>query len=154
MSVRRYPYSDFLRGPSKVLPALDAADVILERRDDDNLVLSRAERFDAARTGMTVTTRALLALVRRDHTVAEELLTEQLPWLHWLPPDERVDCVTDLVAHLAAGADTDSLLPFARALAAWQSTAEAWSDPDLVERLRSDFPGDGPAIVRPEPPGS
>lgn len=152
MAVRRYPYSDFLRGPSKVLPALESADVILERRDDDNLVLSRAERFDAARSGMAVATRALLALVKRDLGLTEEILTEQLPWLHWLPPDEREDCVKDLLAHLLAGADTDSLLPFAHALAAWRSTAEVWSDPELVERLRSDLPGDGLTLDRPQSP--
>lgn len=150
MTVRRFPYSDFLRGPSKVLPALDNADVVLERRDDDDLVLSRAERFDATRSGMAVATRALIALVKHDRSLAENILTEQLPWLHWLPPDERDDCVKDLLAHLAAGAETDSLMPFARALAAWRSTAEVWSDPELAERLNTEFVGDGPTIERPQ----
>ncbi|GAB3564529.1 hypothetical protein GCM10027445_08480 [Amycolatopsis endophytica] len=149
MTVERFPYSDFLLGPGKVLPALEGSDVVLERRDDENLVLTRIERFEAAQSGMSVAAHALQALLKRDRPLAEELLTEQLSWLHWLPPDERGDCVRDLLAHLLAGADTNSLLPFARALSAWQSTAEAWSDPELAERVRSDFPGDGPALERP-----
>ncbi|MFY1635304.1 hypothetical protein ACN27F_18855 [Solwaraspora sp. WMMB335] len=40
MAVRR---AGFLRGPSQVLPSLADADVILERRDEENLVLMRAE---------------------------------------------------------------------------------------------------------------
>ncbi len=99
---------------------------------------------------MAVATRALMALVKYDRSLAEDILAEQLPWLHWLPPDERDDCMKDLLAHLAAGADTDSLMPFARALAAWQSTAEVWSDPELAERLSTDFSGTGTTIDRPQ----
>jgi hypothetical protein len=149
MSVRSFPYSAFLRGPSQVLPSLTDADVVLERRDEENLVLTRAERFEAAATGLRFAARSLAILARRHRDLAEEALAEELPWLTWLPAQERPTCVRELLADLIAGADTGLLLPFARNLASWQSTAEAWSDPQLAHELQGPFDGDGPALGRP-----
>ena len=67
-----------------------------------------------------------------------EVTAEELPWLKWLPGEARSECVSEL-DHLLAGADTGLLLPFARALRGWQSTAEIYSDPGLAERLRGPF---------------
>jgi hypothetical protein len=47
--------------------------------------------------------------------------------------------VTELLDHLLAGADTGLLVPFARALGEWKSTAEIYSDPELARRLRGPF---------------
>jgi hypothetical protein len=73
-----------------VLPTLDDADVVLERRDEENLL-----------------------------------------------------------RQLVAGADTGLLVPFARSLTSWRSTAEVWSDPQLARGLQGPFPGDGGEAVRP-----
>ncbi len=124
--------------------------MILERRDDENLVLTRSDRFAAGQVGMTVAAHLLRTLARRDLSLVEELVAEELAWLHWLPATERRQCVDDLLGHLAAGAETGTLLPFAQALAQWRSTAEVWSDHDLARRLRGPFPGDGAGIERPD----
>jgi hypothetical protein len=132
VTVQTFPYSAFLRGPSRVLPSLADADVILARRDEENLVLMREERFEAAATGLRIAARSLAVLARRQRDLAEELLAEELPWLTWLPAAERLACVRELLADLVAGADTGLLMPFARNLASWRSTAEVWSDPTLA----------------------
>jgi hypothetical protein len=150
VTVQTFSYSTFLRGPSQVLPSLADADVILERRDEENLVLMRAERFEAAAAGLRIAARSLAVLARRQRDLAEELLAEELPWLTWLPAAERLSCVRELLADLVAGADTGLLTPFARNLASWRSTAEVWSDPTLARDLRGPFDGDGPVIDRPE----
>ncbi|MEV4286750.1 hypothetical protein AB0K40_14700 [Nonomuraea bangladeshensis] len=149
MTTKRFPYSAFLRGPSEVLPTLDSADVILERRDDENLILMRAERFEAGTASLRIAARALAIVARRNAGLAEEVLAEELPWLTWLPDTERQECVRELLAHLMAGADTGELLPFARALTSWRSTAVIWSDPQLARDLHGPFPGDGPDVPRP-----
>ena len=149
MATKTFPYSAFLRGPSQVLPSLDDADVILERRDEEDLVLVRQERFEASLTSLKIAARALATLARRDAGLAEEVLAEELPWLHWLPETERLACVKELLADLVAGADTGLLLPFGRSLASWRSTAEAWSDPQLARRLQGPFSGDGDDVARP-----
>jgi hypothetical protein len=151
VTTQTFPYSAFLRGPSQVLPSLADADVILERRDEENLVLMRAERFEATATGLRIAARSLAILARRQRDLAEELLAEELPWLTWLPAEERLACVKELLADLVAGADTGLLTPFARNLASWRSTAQVWSDPNLARELQGPFDGEGPLIDRPLP---
>ncbi|KAB8197744.1 hypothetical protein FH608_004270 [Nonomuraea phyllanthi] len=149
MATRSFPYSTFLRGPSEVLPTLDDADVILERRDDENLILMRAERFEAGAASLRIAGRALATVARRNASLAEEVLAEELPWLTWLPETERHQCVRELLDHLIAGADTGEFLPFARSLISWRSTAVVWSDPRLARELQGPFSGDGPDAARP-----
>ncbi|MEU0564539.1 hypothetical protein ABZ297_03935 [Nonomuraea sp. NPDC005983] len=149
MTTKSFPYSAFLRGPSQVLPSLESADVILERRDDENLILMRAERFEAGTASLRIAARALAIVARRNSDLAEEVLTEELPWVTWLPDTERHECVRELLGHLIAGADTGELLPFGRALASWRSTAIVWSDPQLARELQGPFTGDGPDVPRP-----
>jgi len=144
-----YPYSTFLRSPSEVIAALETSDVELERRDAQNVVLIRSDRFAATRTGMAAAAHVLRMLARRDPDLAAELFEEEFAWMHWLPEAERHHCVADLLVNLDAGADTGSLVPFALAVAAWRSTAEVWSDPNLAQRLRGPLDGDGPVIQRP-----
>ncbi|WP_424535093.1 hypothetical protein ACOZ38_33680 [Sphaerisporangium viridialbum] len=116
MATKSFPYSAFLRGPSQVLPSLDDADVMLERRDENNLVLMRAARFEAGAATLRIAARALAILARRNSDLAEEVLAEELPWTTWLPETERHTCVRELLGHLLAGADTGELVPFSRAL--------------------------------------
>lgn len=134
--MQNFAYSAFLRGTSQVLPSLADADVILERRGEENLVLSRVERFDAVATGLRFAARSLAILARRHRDLAEEALAEELPWLTWLPAEERPACVRELLGDLLAGAETGLLVPFARNLASWRSTAEAWADPQLARDLQ------------------
>ncbi len=149
MSTKTFSYSAFLRGPTQVLPSLDDADVILERRDDENLVLMRADRFEAGVAGIRVAARALAILARRNSDLAEEVLAEELPWITWLPEAERHLCVRELLQDLVAGAETDEFLPFSRSLTSWRSTAVVWSNPNLARELQGPFPGDGPEVPRP-----
>jgi hypothetical protein len=149
MATKSFPYSAFLRGPSELLPTLDNADIILERRDDENLILMRAERFEAGAATLRIAARALAIVARRNSDLAQEVLAEELPWLTWLPDTERHECVRELLGHLMAGADTGELLPFARALTSWRSTALIWSDPSLAHDLQGPFSGDGAEVTRP-----
>jgi hypothetical protein len=149
MATKSFSYSAFLRGPSQVLPSLDDADVILERRDEENLVLMRSERFEAGAESLHIAARALAVINRRYPDLAAEVMAEELPWLRWLPNEEQPECVAELLGHLTAGADTGLLLPFSRALTSWRSTAEVWSDPNLARRLQGPFEGDGADVERP-----
>jgi hypothetical protein len=152
MTVRTFPYSSFLRSPAQVLPSLDHTDVMLEHRDEENLVLMREERFEAILSGMRLAARSLALLADRHRPLAEEALSEELPWLHWLPESEQHSCVRELLTELIAGAETGLLLPFARSFASWRSTAEAWADPQVAKELQAPFAGDGPELL-PRPGG-
>jgi hypothetical protein len=146
VTTKVFSYSSFLRGPSEVLPSLDEGDVVLERRDAESLVVTRHDRYAARLFGMGVATRMLVHLVNEDPERAARLVSDEMPWLIWLPEDERARCVHELVANLAAGADTGTLEPFARAVGEWRDTAEVWADPELADRFRTGFPGNGPEL--------
>jgi hypothetical protein len=149
MTTKQVPYSSFLRGPADVLSVLEEADVVLERRDAESLVLTPVHRFEARNEGMAVAARALQEMLHRDPSRADEVMQASVSWLHWLPDDERRSCINELVLELEAGAATGNLEPFAGALRAWRSTAEVWSDPELARRLSRGFAGDGPLLKRP-----
>jgi hypothetical protein len=139
MTTRTSPFSTLINKQTSVFPALDDADVILERRDAENLVLMRSERFQAMTDGLALAAKSLAVIARTNRPLAEEVFAEELRWLVWLPAEARSECVAELLDHLLAGADTGLLLPFAHALREWKSTAEAYSDPELARRLRGPF---------------
>ncbi|WP_242891841.1 hypothetical protein [Actinomadura litoris] len=142
-----FPWSTLARDAGSVFPALDDSDVVLERRDGENLVLMRAERFEAARQALVIAARSLSILARRHRALAEEALAEELPWLVWLPVEERPQAVGELLDNLIAGVDTREFGPFLRALGAWRSTAIAWSDPNTARRLADPFDETGGEVV-------
>lgn len=139
MATRTFPFSTLINKQTSIFPALDDADVILERRGAEDLVLMRSERFTAMTEGLRLASRSLSVIARENKELAEEVFAEELAWLTWLPADGRAECVTELLNHLLAGADTGLFLPFARALLEWKSTAEIYSDPELAMRLRGPF---------------
>jgi hypothetical protein len=100
--------------------------------------------------GLGLAAKSLAVIARTNRSLAEDVFAEELPWLVWLPVEARPECVTELLDHLLAGADTGLLLPFARALREWKSTAEIYSDPELARRLRGPFTTEAAVdVVRP-----
>ena len=139
MTTKTFPFSTLINKQTSVFPALDDGDVVLERRDAENLVLMRSERFQAMAEGLRLAARSLSIIARTNRALAEDVFAEELPWLTWLPTEARPECIAELLDHLLAGAATGLFVPFARALREWSSTAEIYSDPELARRLRGPF---------------
>ncbi|MEU2031655.1 hypothetical protein [Nocardia amamiensis] len=150
MTAKSFPFSDLIRKQTSVFPALADADVILERRDAENLVLSRSERFEAKETALRLLARTIAIIARSNRGLAEEVFAEELPWLKWLPDTGRAEAAAELLDQLIAGADTGLFTPFARDLVAWQHTAEIYAQPELAQRLAGPFdPSDFSEVSRP-----
>ncbi|MGQ4600050.1 hypothetical protein [Nocardia sp. R6R-6] len=150
MAEKSFPFSDLIRKQTSVFPALADADVILERRDAENLVLSRSERFEAKETALRLLARTIAIIARSNRGLAEEVFAEELPWLKWLPDTGRAEAAAELLDQLIAGADTGLFTPFARDLVAWQHTAEIYAQPELAHRLTGPFdPADFSEVSRP-----
>lgn len=131
------------------MPYLEDGDVQLERRDDENLVLTRYGRFAAREQGMSLAARLLGDVVHDRADLISSLLRKELPWIRWLPDSEQTECIEELMAELVASADTGIFEPFARAVRGWKSTAEVWSDRELADRLKGSFAGEGAGISKP-----
>lgn len=147
MTTKNFPWSTLARDASSVFPALEESDVVLERRDAENLILMRVGRFDAAKEALTFAARSLRILAREHRGLAEDALAEELPWLVWLPADERRQAVSELLDDLIAGVSTREFIPFVRSMRAWQATAIAWSDPTTARALADPFDETGGEVI-------
>jgi hypothetical protein len=133
---RTVPMSDLSRRTTEITAMLDEDDVVLGRRDAADLYLSTRERHEREVQGLRVTTRTLARLAGERPDLAGDALMDTLPWMAWLPGEDQVACLGDLLRDLRAGAETGVLLPFTISLAAWESTAIAWVSPEIARALR------------------
>ncbi|MBF6082654.1 hypothetical protein IU485_14900 [Nocardia cyriacigeorgica] len=133
--MKSLPFSDLVRKQTSVFPLLEDADVLLERRDAENVVLMRNDRYTAMDGALRIAARSLSMVAKANREMAEEVFAEELPWLTWLPAEHRAEAVRELLDNLLAGADTGFYLPFMRELIAWKHTAEIWTDPSVVADL-------------------
>ena len=72
--------------------------MILGRRDAADLYLSTRERHEREVSGLQVTTRALAALAAVRPDLAGDALTQTLPWMAWLPTEEKITCLLPRMA--------------------------------------------------------
>ncbi len=143
-------YSGFLRGPTVATDAVERGDVLLERRDGVDLVLTTVTRVDANDEALSLGAVTLRVLSQSNPTMVASALAEQLPWLSWLPDADRLACTTELINDLAASAALHNFTKFHHDLVAWKHTAEVWSDPELARRLSGSFAGDAGKVARPQ----
>jgi len=118
----------------------------LRRRDDVDLVLTTAPRYEQDHAVLSVATRLFAALMRDAETrwLMLRVLPEVFPWVRFLPADDAQLFVTELVQTLEGANDLENLAPVARLVAAWRHTAEVHADPDLIRALRQDAADHGP----------
>jgi hypothetical protein len=77
---RTIPLSNLVQRPTEVAALAAEQDVILGRRNADDLYLSTRERHERQAQGLRITTAALASLARSRPDLAGEAPTESLPW--------------------------------------------------------------------------
>ena len=130
------PLSKLHRATSEVASLVADQDVILGRRDAEDLYLSTRERHDRSASAQRITTAMLAEMARTRPDLAGEAMVATLPWMTWLPSEDKIACLEELLAQLRAGAETGELRPFELALEAWMSTAVVYSDPKVLAELQ------------------
>lgn len=135
--------SDFLRKSGEVLEEVNEHDVLLRRRDGHDLLLVRADRQAAVHEAVGISSSLLAWFVRSHQGELAGALGDGLPWLRFLPEEDRAAFVREFVDTIEACASLDSFDQLGILLEQWRNTAYAWSRPELLERLRSDHPGEG-----------
>src|SRR5690348_2591751 len=111
--------SEFLQHSGRVLPELDDGDLILHRRDGEDVVMMTLRHDRALRT----TTRTFFALSTGDPHAVEVVL----PWIVFLTLADRAECIRELLEVGAAALQSGRLGALADTLYAWEATAlAAW----------------------------
>jgi hypothetical protein len=130
--------SDFLRKSGDVLREVDDHDVLLHRRDGADLMLVRADREAVVRDAIGLSS-SFMSWFARTH--ARELvagLPDVLPWLRFLPANDRETFSHELVQTLEACISLDAYDQLGLLLQQWRNTAYVWSRPQLLRALQTD----------------
>jgi hypothetical protein len=142
MAVTEATFSDLINKPKATLEPLTSSyshSIRLRRRDDVDLMVITATRYEQEHVVMGVAARLFSALVlHRDAESMFELLPEVFPWVTFLPVDDRRQFLDEFVATLRAAEDLDLLAPVAQLITEWRHTAEVFADPTLLAVLRRD----------------
>lgn len=149
MRLIEHPFSDLLRRPKEVARDVEEGDVLLRRRDEPDLWLSRADREAERSQTFAAVARALRTLAVHSPAALGEALGEAFPWLEFLPNRERDLFVEEFSRVVTAAAELDNVAPVTQLLREWRSTAEIHADPSLAKRLVSPLKAGGDRVPRP-----
>ena len=150
MRVVERPFSDLLRRPKEVTEEVENGDVLLRRRDEPDLRLTRADREVQRANTFSAIGRALRNLAVHNAAALADALTDAFPWVEFLPPAERRLFVDEFSRVVSAAASVDNYEPLSQMLREWSATAEIHADPKLARRLGQALDAGGAAVARPE----
>lgn len=146
-----HTFSYMLKNSGAVLAEVVTSDVLLERRDGDDVVLSTKQREETIRDGLTTTTRLLAGFLLREDLYQEVSTSaaESLPWVSWLSTEDRELFLGDLVRTTQACLDTEYFQPLTTMLSQWKVTAQVSHDPRLQEFLSQPIDDSPTVLTRP-----
>lgn len=129
-------FSDLLRHPNDVAADLDAGDVLLRRRDEPDLRLTRADR-DADRTEVfRVLAGSFRNLAVYSPKVLDSAVLDAFAWSEFLPVKDRRAFLDEFSRTLSASAEIDTYGQLAQVVREWRATAEVYAEPSPARRLK------------------
>lgn len=149
MRVIERQFSDLLRHPKDVTNDVEDNDVLLRRRDEPDLRLTRADREADRADAFTALTRALRNLATHNPGALSDALGDAFAWLEFLPAKDRRAFVAEFSRVVTAAADLDNYAPLTQLVREWRATAEIHADPKLARRLRRAIDAEGDRVAPP-----
>lgn len=156
MTVAEFPFSTLLRAPRTVTDRLASGDVVLHRRDGEDLYLSVRSRAERDAESVGEATRMLAALTRspEGQRLVTSALRDAFPWMGFLTEHGRGQFVAEFIDTARACADVGTWAPFGQLLHEWKTTAALQADPDTHAALSGPLPDtDHGPVPAPEPDG-
>jgi len=152
MTLAEHTFTFMLRNSGDVLAEVEHRDVVLRRRDGEDLFLGLRSREESVREALGVLARLLVAASVDPATPKRvtSALSASLPWTAFLPDDEQSEFFEALTTTASACADVDHFEPLARLIESWRATAEVHANPELGDLLRSEHSGPPVKIKRPK----
>ena len=141
------PFSDLLRHPKDVTSDVDESDVLLRRRDEPDLRLTRADRDDERAAAFTALARTLRNLAVHNPSALQDALGDAFPWLQFLPATDRRLFVEEFSRAIAGAADLGTYAPVSQLVREWRASAEIHADPKLARRLRKPVTAAGSRVA-------
>jgi hypothetical protein len=141
------PFSQLIQHPKASVAKLEETprrQLRLDRRDGEDLILQSASRAEAEDRALSMTSRMFFSLVQHDDGAKALLLSlaDVFPWVQFLPKDDVRAFLVELVDTLRAAASVGNLAALEPVVAAWQATAEIYSDPELLKAATAPLGGE------------
>ncbi len=149
MRVTERPFSDLLRRPKEVTDDVEDGDVLLRRRDQPDLRLTRADRETQRAETFTAIGRALRNLAMHSPAALNDALGDAFPWIEFLPARDRRLFLDEFSRVVTAAATVDNYDFLSQLVREWRATAEVHADPKLARRLRRALDAGGDPVVAP-----
>ena len=149
MRVIEHQFSDLLRHPKEVTSDIENNDVLLRRRDEPDLRLSRADREAERADAFRALARALRNVAAHHPAALGEAVADAFPWVEFLPVRDRGLFAEEFARTVEAAAAVDNYAPLSQLLREWRDTAEVHADPRLARRLRRPITASGEMIPAP-----
>lgn len=151
MTVSEHTLSYMLRNSGAVLEEAQYRDVVLTRRDGDDLFLTPLARHRGVQESLGILARLVRAALQHPETrvAIGRWLFDELPWTVFLPDDEREEFLDTFVRTAAACVQTEDYEPLLRILSDWKGTAEIYANPGVKEVLDEHHRGPGLPLRRP-----
>src|SRR5271169_2212651 len=140
------PFSQLVQHPRDTMAKLEGSPrrrIRLDRRDGEDLILESAARAEAEDEALSMTSRMFVSLMKYD-SGARSLalcLPDVFPWVRFLPADDVRAFLVELVETLQACAELGNVAAIRPVVAAWQATAEIYSDPELLKAATTPLDG-------------
>lgn len=150
MTTAEATLTEFLRDPNAVAETLSLRDVVLHRRNAEDILLSLRSRADAEDEAIALVAR-LLTMVVADQR-GKALLAEaaaSIPWVTFLPDKDRDQFVLELLKTAEGAAELGSMAGLRQLIAEWKATAAVHSDPGLALELKRPIEDIGARVVPP-----
>jgi hypothetical protein len=146
MSTIEVPFSRLLQQPKDTMAKLEQSPrrrIRLDRRDGEDLILEAASRAEAEDEALGMASRLFVSLVKSDSGARALLLSlpDVFPWVRFLPKEDVQTFLVELVETIRACVSLDNIAALAPVIAAWQGTAEIYSDPALLKAAAASLDG-------------
>lgn len=141
------PFSQLVQHPKATMAKLEGSPrrrIRLDRRDGEDLILESAARAEAEDKALGVASRLFFHLVKNDDGARALLLAlpEVFPWVRFLPKEDVRAFLVELVDTMHACEALGNVAALGPVIAAWQNTAEIYSDPELLKAATASLDGD------------
>jgi hypothetical protein len=140
------PFSQLVQHPKDTMSKLEGSPrrrIRLDRRDGEDLILESATRADAEDRALGMASRMFISLMKHDPGARALLLSlsDVFPWVRFLPQEDVQAFLVELVDTMHACAELGNIAALGPVVAAWQATAEIYSDPELLKRATEPLDG-------------
>jgi hypothetical protein len=141
MAISQRTLSDFLQHSGEVLPQLEQGEVLLHRRNGEDLVLSTKTQRDAV--------QVLLLTFMRAANGGAGRVAAAVQWFGFLSDSDQEACLKDLREVAAVWLETGRSAELIETLHAWRATALASWDSRYQRANALDEPDEPLSLARP-----